>query len=123
MGGRISIQGDVYSFGILLLEMLTGRRPSEETFKEGLNLHKYVLISFPERPMEIIDPRLFFEGDGEKTDLSAKNTRNAGAQMQDFCVPLIMLGISCSRELPKERMHMNDIIMELNAIRKAYTKR
>ena len=124
MGSRISIQGDVYSFGILLLEMLTGRRPTEEMFKDGLSLHKYVLIYFPERLVEIIDPRpLFEEKDGGKADQSVKNRRNASMQMHDFLVPLIRLGISCSKELPRERMSMNDVLRELNAIRDAYVER
>ncbi|KAG5616215.1 hypothetical protein H5410_016039 [Solanum commersonii] len=39
MGSDASIYGDVYSFGILLLEMFTGRKPTDEMFKDNLNLH------------------------------------------------------------------------------------
>ncbi|XP_059300607.1 putative receptor-like protein kinase At3g47110 [Lycium ferocissimum] len=35
MGGQVSSQGDVYSFGILLLEIFTWRRPTSELFEEN----------------------------------------------------------------------------------------
>ena len=58
MSGRASAEGDVHSYGILLLEMLTGRRPASEAFRDGFTLHDYVEMSFPERVMEVMDPHL-----------------------------------------------------------------
>ena len=39
MGCKISTAGDVYSYGVILLEMLTGKHPTDDIFKDGLNLH------------------------------------------------------------------------------------
>jgi serine/threonine protein kinase len=39
-GSSVSTQGDVYSLGILLLEMFTGRSPTDEIFNDSLDLHK-----------------------------------------------------------------------------------
>ncbi|KAJ0103290.1 hypothetical protein Patl1_06569 [Pistacia atlantica] len=36
MGAIVSPEGDVYSYGILLLEMITGKRPTDEMFNEEL---------------------------------------------------------------------------------------
>ncbi|PKA46820.1 putative LRR receptor-like serine/threonine-protein kinase [Apostasia shenzhenica] len=64
MGSPISPQGDVYSYGILILEMLTGKRPTNELFKEEHNLHKYVEMAVPEKVLEIVDPEIL-QGEGE----------------------------------------------------------
>ena len=37
MGSEVSTLGDVYSFGILLLEMFTGKRPTDSMFKDDFN--------------------------------------------------------------------------------------
>jgi serine/threonine protein kinase len=57
----VSTYGDVYSFGILLLEMFTGKRPTDDMFQDGLNLHNYVEIALPGRVTEVVDPMLFRE--------------------------------------------------------------
>uniref|UniRef100_A0A6N2M767 non-specific serine/threonine protein kinase n=1 Tax=Salix viminalis TaxID=40686 RepID=A0A6N2M767_SALVM len=58
MGGEASTQGDVYSYGILLLEMFTGKRPTDSMFTGDFNLHCFVEAALPDRVMEIIDPLL-----------------------------------------------------------------
>ncbi|XXG58693.1 hypothetical protein AAC387_Pa04g0939 [Persea americana] len=58
MGANASTYGDVYSYGILLLEMLTGKRPSDDMFKNNLNLHQFAKMALPECVMEIIDRQL-----------------------------------------------------------------
>jgi hypothetical protein len=44
MGSEISTYGDMYSFGILMLEMLTGRRPTNEMVEDDQNLHMFVHV-------------------------------------------------------------------------------
>ncbi|KAM4119429.1 hypothetical protein ACJW30_03G058500 [Castanea mollissima] len=39
LGGKASTSGDVYSFGILLLEMIIAKKPTDRMFQEGLSLN------------------------------------------------------------------------------------
>ncbi|XP_026378559.1 receptor kinase-like protein Xa21 [Papaver somniferum] len=62
MGGEVSTQGDVYSYGILLLEMFTGKKPTDDMFKDGLNIHNFSKMhELPERIERIIDSRFLLE--------------------------------------------------------------
>ncbi|KAJ1396853.1 Serine/threonine-protein kinase, active site [Sesbania bispinosa] len=58
VGSEVSTHGDMYSFGILVLEMLTGRTPTDEVFEDGQNLHKIGLacsVESPRERMNIVD--------------------------------------------------------------------
>ncbi|XP_055826746.1 probable LRR receptor-like serine/threonine-protein kinase At3g47570 [Solanum dulcamara] len=121
MGSDASIYGDVYSFGILLLEMFTGRRPTDEMFKDSLNLHNYANAALPDRVMHITDPILLQERDelGTKYKLD-DNTSSAGDMFLSFLVKVIQIGVSCSVESPKVRKRISDVVGELNSLRKLF---
>lgn len=75
MGDAISIQGDAYSFGILVLEIFTGQRPTDaEAFKDdNTNLNKLVKNALPNKVMEIIDPKILLEHDAISTNNRINN--------------------------------------------------
>ncbi|KAF7825263.1 kinase-like protein [Senna tora] len=120
MGSEASTQGDMYSFGILIMEMFTGRRrPTYEIFADGQNLHNYVKVTFPNNLLQIVDPNLF--------PREAKVTENEEANNEiltlihpnvEKCLSSIFrIGLCCSVESPSERMSIRDVIRELNHIR------
>ena len=55
MGGKASIEADVYNYGILLLKMFLGKRPTDNMFKDGLNLHKFAKMALLEKLVQIVD--------------------------------------------------------------------
>ncbi|KAL6839792.1 hypothetical protein ACP4OV_030480 [Aristida adscensionis] len=110
MGCEISTGGDVYSYGVLLLEMLTGKQPTDEMFMDGLNLHKLVSSMFPDRVAEILDPHLVHE---EHHPFEA-------AWIESCISLLIALGLSCSMESAKDRPGMQDVCAKVCAIKEAY---
>uniref|UniRef100_A0A0A9AAB5 Protein kinase domain-containing protein n=1 Tax=Arundo donax TaxID=35708 RepID=A0A0A9AAB5_ARUDO len=56
MSEDISTKGDVYSFGVLLLEMITGHHPTDQEFHDGTSLHEFVDGAFPNNVDEVVDP-------------------------------------------------------------------
>ncbi|XP_037451530.1 probable LRR receptor-like serine/threonine-protein kinase At3g47570 [Triticum dicoccoides] len=56
--GQASIHGDVYSFGIVLLEMLIGKRPTDPMFENEINMVNFVERNYPDKIIHIIDARL-----------------------------------------------------------------
>ncbi|XP_058110945.1 probable LRR receptor-like serine/threonine-protein kinase At3g47570 [Magnolia sinica] len=118
MGGKASTHGDVYSYGILLLEMITGKWPTDDMFKDNQSLHHFAKSAFPEQVTEIIDPRLLLE-DAEVIQ-DSENRNNLRNRMHDCLVSLVSVGVSCSVESPKERMKMKDVVIEMHEIRDLY---
>ncbi|GLT40717.1 hypothetical protein SLA2020_148300 [Shorea laevis] len=57
---QVTVPGNVYSYGVVLLEILTTRLPVEEEFGEGVDLVKWVhgAPARAETPEQILDPRL-----------------------------------------------------------------
>lgn len=113
MDERVSTNGDVYSYGILLLEMFTGKRPTDETFNDGLNLHKFVELAFPDRVMEIISQDLIVEDADIKDGKDDSTTSYARTRLQMCLIKIIWIALSCSRESPKYRNNMGNVGREL----------
>ncbi|CAM8907187.1 unnamed protein product [Rhodiola kirilowii] len=55
MGAAISPHGDIYSYGILLLELITGKRPTDEMFNNEMSLRNFCEIALPDHVHEIVD--------------------------------------------------------------------
>ncbi|XP_077225712.1 receptor kinase-like protein Xa21 [Tasmannia lanceolata] len=119
-GGHVSTAGDVYSYGILLLEIFTGKRPTDDMFKDGLSLHKFVQLSLPDRVMEILDPLILLEDDEESATNIAENYNDKIRRLQECLVSLVRIGVVCSAESPRERMEMGDAVKEMCSIRNIY---
>lgn len=92
---------DVYSYGILLLEMITRKRPTDKIIEADLNLHDFARIALPQRVVEIVDPVLLTE-------------ETNGSKMIKFLISIIRIGLSCSTESLKDQMNINVVLHELH---------
>ncbi|XP_026432248.1 putative receptor-like protein kinase At3g47110 isoform X2 [Papaver somniferum] len=130
MGGDVSTLGDVYSYGILLLQMFTGKRPTDDVFKDGLNIHKFSKMhASPERVLDIVDSRLLLEFEVEHLENTETNSYNmprcqrrnrARHTTREILASIIQIGVICSSELPSDRLSMNDIIVDVQAVKNQY---
>ncbi|VVA23038.1 PREDICTED: probable LRR receptor [Prunus dulcis] len=108
MGSEVSTNGEVYSFGILLLEMFVGKRPTDDMFNGDLNLRTFVKMAFPERVMEIADSTLFEGGINERRVRKIEVCLNS----------IFRIGIECSAESPTDRLkNISDAAPQLHFIR------
>ena len=111
-------QGDVYSYGILLLEMFTGKRPTDPMFSDGLSLHIFSKMALPERVMEIADLNLVRDSDEGIKD--GENRDEMEGRMNHCLTSIARVGVACSEESPGDRMHIKDVVMELNVVKEVF---
>ena len=104
MGNEMSILGDVYSYGILLLEMFIGKRPTVDMFKDGLNLHDFVKTDLLDQVIGILDPNLLWEREDEMTWMNDSHNQNQirSSKIQECFILIFGIGVSCSREFANE---------------------
>ncbi|XP_051139156.1 probable LRR receptor-like serine/threonine-protein kinase At3g47570 [Andrographis paniculata] len=109
MGGMVSTQGDVYSFGILLLEMFTKIRPTDGAFNDHSNLSSFVSSALPDSMMDILDPVIVQEI-RVSDDYKAKETM----------LYVLEIGLACSNKSPRDRLAMTNVVAELRQIMSGY---
>lgn len=143
MGAEASTQGDVYSYGIFVLEMFTARKPTDKMFKESFNLHNFVKMALPERLVHVVDPNLLTKEGNEIAaarkedysdyqddidhDIEAKeegsyigNLSQMNDNVQKCLLSVLEIGLSCSLESLKERTSMGYVTKELHRTKNAF---
>ncbi|XP_039137721.1 putative receptor-like protein kinase At3g47110 [Dioscorea cayenensis subsp. rotundata] len=112
-GGRVSTRGDVYSYGVMLLELVTGKRPTNEVFQQGLSLEKWVRMAFPDRIMEVIDPKLV-----ATYELTTNGGLMISSEKQEvYMISMVGVGLACATDTPETRIGMRDVMHQLNDIK------
>ncbi|KAL7164765.1 hypothetical protein ACSBR2_040631 [Camellia fascicularis] len=121
MGGEVSTQGDMYSYGVVLLEMFTGKRPTNNMFTGNVNLHSYIKMCLPEQVMQIVDSHIILETEEEPNRRRQSSTTNI-SKLETCLVQVLQIGVACSVELPSERMNAKDVLMKLHKIRNVFLR-
>ncbi|CAM8978896.1 unnamed protein product [Rhodiola kirilowii] len=118
MGAIISTQGDIYSYGIVLLELITGKRPTDDMFNNGMSLR-----SFCERAIssdhihveEVIDQHLVNEL--HEAAGTQRNSEQIKLEYHTVLVSFVEIGISCSAESSRDRMDIQSAVKCLERIK------
>ncbi|KAK2642493.1 hypothetical protein Ddye_024256 [Dipteronia dyeriana] len=106
--GIVSTRGDVYSFGILLMETFTRKKPTDNMFEERLSLQCWIKDALPHSVTEVADANLL----GEE-NLSAK---------KDCILSILQVAVDCTVELPESRLDITNVLGALQNIKTKFHK-
>ncbi|GAY69421.1 hypothetical protein CUMW_271840 [Citrus unshiu] len=103
--GQVSIKGDVYSYGIMLMEVFTGMKPTNEFFTGEMSIKRWVNDSLP-AVMNIMDANLLSEDE-----------EHANVAKQSCASSVLSLAMECTSESPENRVNTKEIMSRLIKIR------
>lgn len=98
---RVSQKADVYSFGVLILELLTGKPPTHSLLNEdGVDLPRWVQSTVRE------------EWTSEVFDLELLKYQSVHEEM----VQLLQLGVDCAAPYPDSRPSMSEVTRRIEEL-------
>ncbi|KAM0011659.1 putative non-specific serine/threonine protein kinase [Helianthus debilis subsp. tardiflorus] len=100
--------GDIYSFGILVLEAMTGKHPTDDIFNEDLCLHKFASMALLDNVIDIIDVNIL--------NLYQEYNEENGKKTEECLTLTIKIGVTCSVDSPTQRMDVKKVVRELQQI-------
>lgn len=104
--GKVSTGGDVYSYGILLLEMFTSKRPTDDMFDGEMSMKDWVKKALEEDAIsEIVASGLV-----STEDLHIFGKLRCASSIFE-------LAMKCLRRLPHERINMMQVVAALQKIK------
>lgn len=102
----ISAQGDIYSYGILVLEMFTNKRPTDEEFKDHVTLHSFAT--------DVLSNHV------DNEEIVGWSIHQMSPKAIDCLIGILRIGVGCSQTEQRDRMLITDVVKDLCKIRDHY---
>nr|AGT16917.1 hypothetical protein SHCRBa_201_A23_F_60 [Saccharum hybrid cultivar R570] len=116
--GKASRKSDVFSFGIMLLEVFTGKKPTDTMFVGELSLRRWVHQAFPSRISHILDGNVQKDDEIVHGFHHTSNPSEVSPSISHSTLTSVFeLGMICTSELPDERITMTDVVAKLTKIK------
>ncbi|KAI8558988.1 hypothetical protein RHMOL_Rhmol04G0139200 [Rhododendron molle] len=100
--------------------MFTGKRPTDNIFSDGLSLHNFAKVDLPAQIPSIVDPILFQQREKDAST-SINNAHNQSSdsnhKILECLISILKLGVTCSEELPSDRLAINVVVPQLQVIK------
>ncbi|CAI9262337.1 unnamed protein product [Lactuca saligna] len=122
MGAKPSTKGDVYNYGIMLMEIFTGKRPTDDIFVGGLSLKIWVQSAFPSSLDLVLDPYLIQElKELWSKELGLEELYSDGRSMNqkrpyDCLIIIIGVALSCTNDSPEGRIIISEALRKLKSV-------
>ncbi|KAJ0795240.1 putative protein kinase RLK-Pelle-LRR-XII-1 family [Helianthus annuus] len=114
LGSQMTSNGDIYSFGILVLEAMTGKHPTDDIFNEDLSLHKFASMALLDNVIDITDVNILNLYQEDRIVL--QNNEENAKKMEECLTLTIKIGVACSVDSPTQRMDVKMVVRELQRI-------
>ncbi|KMT03477.1 hypothetical protein BVRB_8g191580 [Beta vulgaris subsp. vulgaris] len=119
LGRRASTQGDVYSFGVLLLEIVTGKRPTDVFFDKASSLQEWVKTHYPHNLEPIFELALVRFATLPPYGIASQSHKTKSL-FHEIILELIELGLMCTQYSASTRPTMLDVAQDMERL-KQYT--
>ncbi|KAK1351385.1 putative Serine-threonine protein kinase, plant-type [Heracleum sosnowskyi] len=110
---KSSTAGDVYSYGVMLLELFTGMSPLQESFSGDLNLVKWVESYFLEKEVQVFNLDDEVKNEEQSMNPEAEN---------ECLITVIRIGLSCAKDSPDGRINIREALRSLINARDVFLK-
>ncbi|KAG6639454.1 hypothetical protein CIPAW_10G101700 [Carya illinoinensis] len=104
LGGVVSTRGDVYSYGILLIETFTRKKPTDDMFAGEMSLKRWVNEALPISTIDIVDASLL-------------GNQRYHVALEECITSIMELALDCCAELPQKRTNMKIVLATLKKIK------
>ena len=107
--GLVSTRCDVYSYCVMLMEVFTRKRPSDDMFIGDLSLKGWIERSVPQFTYRVVDANLLMNIDEDHGD-----------KIVEFTSSILELALKCCVDSSHERINMKEALAQLQKIQHGF---